>query len=319
MIYNDHVIETFHTIDEARQLLKISRVTLYRWINTGRIPATKIGGTYRIRKQDIDAFLNGTLTFTGTVDNTDTAPIRNPLSITASDIEKWASKNRTAQEVLPELIRRLLQAIQREIGLIDLHIPSGDSIGQSGWDGRTESKRDCIYVPAGVSAWEMGTGPAKRKAESDYKKRTDNPLNVQPSKTTFIFVTTEEWAEKDDWVNAKQKDAIWKRVRVIDANDLEAWLEMLPPVKAWFLGILGRGAEGVKDLETWWEDWSHETRPPISIGLTIAGRQEPAEQLQQELLDNATTKLTVIAESRMEALAFIIASVLSLRSQEPHS
>lgn len=41
-----------------------------------------------------------------------------------------------------------------------------------------------------------------------------------------------------------------------------------------------------------------------------------AEQLQQKMLDNKAEILTVIAESRMETLAFIIASVVSLSDEQ---
>lgn len=303
-------------IEEARQKLKISRITLYRWIKAGKLPSTKAGSTYRIRNQDVDDFLAGKPLVAESPERVVVSPSRSPLSITARDIENWATNNRLAEEILPELIRRLLQAAQKDLGIIDLRIPSGDSIGQPGWDGRVQTTQPHPYAPTGNSAWEMGVGPAEQKANADYLKRTKNPLNVKPPETSFTFVTTRSWPEKDDWVEKKRQKSEWKDVKVIDADDLEAWIEMSPAVKYWLLGILGRNLDGIKDLETWWEDWRSEDRPPLSADLVISGREDNLENLQKKLASVDTGVISVTAESRPEALAFLAASVLSLPAKQ---
>ena len=46
----------------------------------------------------------------------------------------------------------------------------------------------------------MGVGEDPgAKAQRDYRSRTDDPLGVAMSDTTFVFVTAREWREKEAW------------------------------------------------------------------------------------------------------------------------
>ena len=42
---------------EVQQLLHISRSTLYRLIQKGQLPVIRVGGTYRIRMSELNAYL----------------------------------------------------------------------------------------------------------------------------------------------------------------------------------------------------------------------------------------------------------------------
>ena len=46
------------TAQGAAQFLKISTKLLYKLINTGEIPAKKIGNGFRIRKATLEAYMN---------------------------------------------------------------------------------------------------------------------------------------------------------------------------------------------------------------------------------------------------------------------
>jgi excisionase family DNA binding protein len=50
------------TIDEAMKILKVSRITLHRWVKSGKIKALKLGegrkGAVRFRREDIETFLS---------------------------------------------------------------------------------------------------------------------------------------------------------------------------------------------------------------------------------------------------------------------
>lgn len=308
--------DKYLTTDEAMRALKISRITLYRWAKAGKIPFSKAGSTYRFKKEDIDDFLHGKPTLVD-VSSAIIAPSRHPLIITARDIELWASRgNKVAEEKLPELVRRLLQSARRDAGLTELHIPSGDSVGQAGWDGKVQASSQHIYTPLGTSAWEMGVGEPQNKATSDYGKRTKKPLNLVPKETTFVFVTAQTWPDKEKWVASKKVDNKWADIRALDANDLEAWLELSPVVKRWFMGVLGRTQSGVSDLETYWEEWRAESRYPFSAELVIAGRDEQKETIQNKLKDANNGTTFINAASRQEAIAFVAASVMSLPDDE---
>lgn len=48
---------TYFTVEEVAQRLKVSHMTVYRWINAGKLDAYKLGGEFRISEQAIKRFL----------------------------------------------------------------------------------------------------------------------------------------------------------------------------------------------------------------------------------------------------------------------
>ena len=42
------------SVEEVTRILKISRATVQRWCRDGKLPAAKIGKSYRIRREDLD-------------------------------------------------------------------------------------------------------------------------------------------------------------------------------------------------------------------------------------------------------------------------
>ncbi len=51
------VEETYFTVEEVAERLKVSHMTVYRWIKAGQLGAYKIGGEFRITGRDIERFL----------------------------------------------------------------------------------------------------------------------------------------------------------------------------------------------------------------------------------------------------------------------
>ena len=49
----------FLTVSDMAELLKVSRFVIDRMLKTGRLPAAKLGGQYRVRTED---FLSGGIT-----------------------------------------------------------------------------------------------------------------------------------------------------------------------------------------------------------------------------------------------------------------
>jgi excisionase family DNA binding protein len=45
------------TVDQVAEYLQLNRLTVYRYIREGKIPAAKIGKLYRVLKVDVDLFL----------------------------------------------------------------------------------------------------------------------------------------------------------------------------------------------------------------------------------------------------------------------
>jgi excisionase family DNA binding protein len=46
------------TVDQVAAYLQLNRLTVYRYIREGKIPAAKIGKLYRVLKADVDGFLD---------------------------------------------------------------------------------------------------------------------------------------------------------------------------------------------------------------------------------------------------------------------
>jgi hypothetical protein len=76
--------------------------------------------------------------------------------INAPEIDIWAkSKPRIAQEVLPELIIRLILATSKKI--ISFNFPIEKGIQYAGYDGVLESSEESNFIPHEKSVWEFGT------------------------------------------------------------------------------------------------------------------------------------------------------------------
>ena len=52
----------FYTAQQIADKLQVNVMTIYRYIKSGKITAHKIGGEFRIKKEDFDKFLEKTKT-----------------------------------------------------------------------------------------------------------------------------------------------------------------------------------------------------------------------------------------------------------------
>ena len=53
------------TVNEVADLLRVSRMTVYRMIKTGEMPAVRVGRNYRLRSEDVDTYLTERYTEAG--------------------------------------------------------------------------------------------------------------------------------------------------------------------------------------------------------------------------------------------------------------
>ncbi len=49
--------ETYYTIQEVSEMLKVAYMTVYRWVKSGKLEAVKAGKQYRISKTYLDNYL----------------------------------------------------------------------------------------------------------------------------------------------------------------------------------------------------------------------------------------------------------------------
>ena len=233
--------------------------------------------------------------------------------INTTDLKNWAYR-RDCQEYLPLIIRHLIRATTKKISHIVF--PAGDSVVYPGWDGILKTSESTEYLPEGISAWEIGSNEnIKKKADEDYQKRKENSLGVNPSETTFIFVTPRIWTGKEKWCEEKKKESFWKDVRVYDAQILEEWLEQAPAVSAWLARHLNIYPEGAIALEDWWNEWSTITNPSLTPELILAGRDSQAESVRK-WLNSSPSSIAVQASTTDESLAFLAAVINTLPESE---
>ena len=229
--------------------------------------------------------------------------------ITAQNLAEWAGR-RDGQAGLPELISRLVVV---GCGPVALRFPSDDSIVHPGWDGIVETPVATAFVPEGVSVWELGAQRERieRKAEEDYRKRTADPLGVEPASATYVFVTPHRWPHKDEWAAARFAEGVWKDVRAIDGDTLVHWLERHAGVAEWLAVRIGRRPAGLRNLPEVWDEWSLATRPPLTPEIASADRDEEVVRVLQ-WLDAEPSLLAIQAEAVDEAIAFLYAAVNQL-------
>ncbi len=230
----------------------------------------------------------------------------NPELADATDIVQWADRPE-ASTALPEVVRRLVLASS---GVVRARFRSGEGVRYPGWDGVVEATSGAVdpFIPLGQSLWEIGTSrDARRKADADLKTRSAALSDEERGDAAFVFVTPRRWAHKDEWASQQISRYGWRDLRIYDADDLEAWLQITPSVHYWFSERLGKRPSAATSLDSWWREWSDATSPATPPELVVAGREAQADELARRFED-ATGVDVLQAESVEEAVAFIAAA-----------
>lgn len=236
------------------------------------------------------------------------------MRITASHIVDWVNTNaREVQAELPRLIRRLCGAAGPAT---QIAFPAGDSVYVPGWDGVLDVDHGNAWVPVGKSFWEIGCDKnVDAKAGRDYRKRTDSADVAVRSITCFVFVTPRRWLKKAEWIARHVALKEWADVRVVDADDLEQWLEQSPSVALQFAEELGLSGTGVVSLDRYWAAWSQQCVPAITPQALFVDRGRASDAVVARLKEVGSTnpgaRLTVVrADSSEEAVAFSVAAAI---------
>jgi hypothetical protein len=237
---------------------------------------------------------------------------RPPHLADATALEQWAERYGARFE-FARLVRRLIRQTNDQVPSLQMRAAEGTDF--RGYDGQVQALKGTPFVPSGDSVWELGVGedPA-RKANEDYRTRTENSLGVDKSKTTFVFATARRWSGRTEWAREKRAEGEWADVLAFDADDIDTAFDEAPAVQFWFSELIGLPVDGVRTIENWWDAFSRTTQPSLTPGLVLAGRADEAAKLLR-LLEEETRITTVSAASTDEVLAFVAATLLS--SPEP--
>ena len=227
--------------------------------------------------------------------------------ITSTNIKQWAD-TRESQELLPELIIRLIRATSKDVNTIKF--PCGDAIHLSGWDGVLDSNERIYNISSGISLWECGVNSnPKDKADKDYRKRVNDSLGYKKQESTFVFVTPRVWDGATAWANDKRQNKEWKDVVVITAVELEDWLSLCPAVALWLVSkISGKSINKVYDLESYWKKWASGTDIQLNPSILLGGREVEQKKFCNCISDCSIAIIQSMAQS--ESLGFAIACIL---------
>jgi hypothetical protein len=234
----------------------------------------------------------------------------------ATDLDRWAD-TRSAQADLPRLVRRLIRAENDQVHRVEMR--AGEGVGLTGYDGFVEASRATPFVPEGSSVWEMGvSGDPGRKAQSDYRSRTDDPQGIDSAEHTFVFVTPRRWESKKDWEQKKRDEGIWRDIRALDADDIELALEISPAVQVWLSELLGLEPLGATSIEGWWGRYSRGFDPTMTPQVVLAGRADQAAALLRRMSEDVG-RTFVRAVSVDDGLAFAACSMLTVPPEDAES
>ncbi|WP_319543702.1 hypothetical protein [uncultured Pseudodesulfovibrio sp.] len=225
--------------------------------------------------------------------------------INATHLKNW--RGRQPQNDLPTLIRDLIWATTND--LIHISVPGGDSVYRPGFDGVVIAGNGTPFVPYGRSVWEIGTdNTPKGKAESDYQKRSKN----SDKETTFIFVTPREFQDKDDWCKIKQKEGLWKDVRVYDCDDIENWLSIAPSISTlWMERVSNIAPDKIMPSIFLWEEWKLAMGGLLSPQLICSGveREKCCFAVLDWLVEEEPSILRLKSYSHQDGQLFLASSL----------
>ena len=239
------------------------------------------------------------------------------LRISALRLEQWG-ETRRAEEELPGLVSRLIRSELFAAGFI--RAPSDERIIESGPDiAVNKPARATRHVPGEQSVWEVSTRADVRKKATDDLSRRGLPIGWQQETTSFVFVTTRSWPGAKEWAFQQHSRHPWRSITVLDATDLQGWVEESLGVQLWLMDRMGLKREGFQWLRVAVQDWSSAAAPPPGTALLRSSVDRHFTAWREWLRSPPRNPLTIIGESTGEALLFVQALIEHGASQAPRT
>ena len=238
------------------------------------------------------------------------ATVSEPMRVSRDSLLNWAKT--AGPKELPRLLRRLIGETAR---IHHVGFPAGTGVAAPEWDGIVECDVGNPFVPEGLSVWELSAGQsnANRKAREDYGKRVKRTPASERSGMVYVAVICAPWTGAEAFAREMSQSREFRRVRAVNVDDLETWLECAPVTTVWLREQMGQPVIGVKLLATWWQSWLASTRIPLGSAIVLAGREDQAEQLRESCVGNEDGKgLVTVGGSvhRDEIVAFAAAALV---------
>ena len=230
--------------------------------------------------------------------------VPNFLSIKARQIEAWA-----------EAISTHASSCRCSCGVwstrpvmtcVASTFPATTTRSARGRTGSSNRMPPTAWIPDGKSFWEFGVNKNPQvKAEKDYAARVASVPAAERAQSTFVFVTPRNWPGKEAWLKEKNALNEWKAIRVLDASDLEQWLEESIPAQIWLAEKLGMPTAGYETLDHCWERWAAGSEPRMTPEIFAPSIAAHTKAFKEWLAKDSDKPFVVTADSRDEALAFL--------------
>ena len=232
------------------------------------------------------------------------------------------SNKKQAEAIFPELIRRLI----RKTCNIDCYalFPNGDAIYTTGLDGTVKNNTvKSRFVPLNNSFWELGTNKdGIAKIKSDYEKRKKNITEFDKSAFTYVAVTSNilDTISKEEFCTKIKTDAIFKDGIIIDANDIEEWLEENIEEAIWLLNVFGKdiGAYDIASISDEWEYVRDECSIELKPDIFLVGNETNSKKFINDISTKRDTSIYNIASPFLGneyAYYFALASIKQLAKE----
>ena len=241
------------------------------------------------------------------------------MIINSTTLIDLVKENKKLSETLfPKLIARLISASVNSNGYT--RFPSGDAVFTPGVDGVLQDVKSCNkFVPEGNSIWEIGTNKsAIDKIESDYNKRALEDRGLNKAEYTYIAVVSSilNSTDKQAFCDNQTKDGPFKKVCIIDANDIASWLERHVDIEIWLLKQYGKKVEeyGVCLLKDEWMRIAGCATPNLTFEIFKLSNESKAEKFIQDIKEQKENKIYTISSQyygKNYACSFGIAAMLS--------
>lgn len=238
------------------------------------------------------------------------------VRISALQLTQWG-ETRRAEEELPALVDRLIRSELFASGVT--RAPTGERIVERGPDIVVNNPASATrHIPSGQSVWEVSTDKKKKKKANEDVSRHSLPTDWKHQDTSYLFVTTWPWADGSEWASQQLPKHPWKFIKVLDATDLQSWIEEAPGVQLWLMERMGLGfvRDGFQWLRTAAQEWSAVANPPLTPALLQSSVDRHFTAWRTWLRAPSPLPLTIIGESRGEALLFIQALIEHGASQD---
>ena len=232
--------------------------------------------------------------------------------ITSGIVKRFLEQDKRKFEGLfPELVKRLILSNCQSVS--NIRMPGNDDVWAPGFDGIVESQEQTPYFTAGKSVWEFGTNAdSLSKINEDYQKRTNNPIGIDKSTTTFYLVIPRIWAYDNQGMSiskweSEHKDA-WLGVHVYDSSVLCDWINSEPTVCAWLFEQFGEGNNlSFSSVAGAWESFSNRTNPQLTASMFLEGRQDEVSEFKDKL---GQKMCRARAETFFDAYGFCLSALM---------